>query len=49
MISLIHGILKKWYKRTYIEKGNEPTDVENELMVTKGERRRRRHKLGVGN
>ena len=36
MISLIHRLFKKWYKRAYVEKGKEPTDVENELMVTKG-------------
>ena len=27
---------KKWYKWTYLQ--NRPTDIENKLMVTKGER-----------
>ena len=35
---LICGILKKWYKWTYIQNRNRPTDIENKLMVTKGER-----------
>ena len=30
-------ILKKWYKWTYIKNRNRSTDVENKLMVTKGE------------
>ena len=30
--------LKKWYKRTYLHDRNRVTDVENKLMVTKGER-----------
>ena len=38
MISLICGILKKRYKRTYLRNRNRPTDIENKLMVTKGER-----------
>ena len=29
---------KKWYKWTYIQNRNRPTDIENKLMVTKGER-----------
>ena len=28
--------LKKWYKWTYLQNRNRVTDVENELMVTKG-------------
>ena len=36
--------LKKWYKWTYLRKGNRVTDVESELMVTRGEGGR--HKLG---
>ena len=30
--------LKKWYKWTYLQNRNRPTDIENKLMVTKGER-----------
>ena len=30
--------LKKWYKWTYIQNRNTPTDPENKPMVTKGER-----------
>ena len=30
--------LKKWYKWTYLQNINRVTDVENKLMVTKGER-----------
>ena len=29
---------KKWYKWTYLQNRNKPTDFENKLMVTKGER-----------
>ena len=29
--------LKKWYKWTYLQKRNRSTDIENKLMVTKGE------------
>ena len=29
---------KKWYKWTYIQNRNRPTDIENKLMLTKGER-----------
>ena len=29
--------LKKWYKRTYLQNRNRLTDMENKLMVTKGE------------
>ena len=29
---------KKWYKWTYLQNRNRFTDVENKLMVTKGER-----------
>ena len=36
MISLICGILKKWYKWTYLGNRNRPTDIENKLTVTKG-------------
>ena len=31
-------ILKKWYKRTYIQNRNRSIDIENKFMVTKGER-----------
>ena len=30
--------LKKWYKWTYLQKRNRPTDIGNKFMVTKGER-----------
>ena len=29
--------LKKWYKRTYLQNRNRVTDVENKLMITKGQ------------
>ena len=29
--------LKKWYKGTYLQNRNGLTDIENKLMVTKGE------------
>jgi len=29
---------KKWYKRTYSQNRNRLTDLENKLMITKGER-----------
>ena len=35
---------KKWYKWTYLQNGNRITDVENKIMVTKGEKGR--DKLG---
>ena len=34
--------LKKWYKSTYLQSRNRVTDVENKLMVTRGEKRGRR-------
>ena len=37
MISLTRGILKKMIQRTYLQ--NRLTDIENKLMVTKGERK----------
>ena len=37
---------KIWYKRTYLQNRNRLTDIENKLMVTKGERAGR-DKLGV--
>ena len=37
MIWLICGILKKWYKGTYLQNRNRVTNVENKLMVTRGE------------
>ena len=30
--------LKEWYEWTYLQNGNRLTDLENKLMVTKGER-----------
>ena len=40
---------KKWYKWIYLQNRNRVTDVENKLMVTKGEGggAGRRDKLGV--
>ena len=40
MISLIFGIVKKkkLYKCTYFQNRNRPIDIENKLIVTKGER-----------
>ena len=32
------GILKRWYKWTYLQNRNRLTDLENKFMVTKGER-----------
>ena len=29
--------LKKWYKWTYLQNRNRLADIENKLMVTKGE------------
>ena len=31
-------ILSKWYQRMYLQNRNRVTDVENKLMVTRGER-----------
>ena len=31
--------LKRWYTWTYLQNRNRVTDVENKLMVTKGEKR----------
>ena len=45
MILLICGILKN-NTNEFIYKTNRLTDIENKLMVTKGERKRR-DKLGV--
>ena len=30
----------KWYKWTHFQNRTKPTDIENRLMVTKGERER---------
>ena len=35
MISLICGILKKWFKWTYPQNRNRVTDIENIVMATK--------------
>ena len=37
---------KKWYKWTYLQNRNRLTDLENKLMVTKGEKVGGRDKLG---
>ena len=41
--------LKKWYKRTHLQNRNRLIDIENKLMVTKGESLEggRRNKLGI--
>ena len=39
---------KKSDTNELIYKTNRPTDIENKLMVTKGERGWRRDKIGVG-
>ena len=36
-ISLICGILKRWYMQTYLQSKNSVTDVENKRVATKGE------------
>ena len=36
-----------WYKWTYLQDKNRPTDFENKLMVIKRERCKGRDKLGV--
>ena len=38
MILLICSILKKVYKRAYLQNRNKVADVENKLIVTKRER-----------
>ena len=38
MILLICSILKKVYKWAYLQNRNNVADVENKLIVTKGER-----------
>ena len=40
-ITYIRNLKKKWYRWTYIQNRNRPTDIENKLTVTKGERIRR--------
>ena len=48
IISFICG-LKKLYKGTYSQNWNKLTDMENKLMVTKGDREGwEGNKLGVG-
>ena len=36
-ITYTWNLKKKWYKWTYLQNRNIPTDIENKLMVTKGE------------
>ena len=33
----VESNFKKWYKWTYLQNRNRLTDIENKLMVTKGE------------
>ena len=40
--------LKEWYKWTYIQKENRCTDIENKLLVTKGQRGREGQIRGLG-
>ena len=37
-ITYMWNLKKKWYKWTYIQSRNRPTDIENKLMVTKEEK-----------
>ena len=37
-ITYMWNLKKIWYKWIYIQNRNRPTDTENKLMVTKGER-----------
>ena len=39
MISLIRGILKRWYKWTYLQNKNRPIDTENKFTVPKRDNR----------
>ena len=39
IISLNMWKLKKWYRRICSQKGNRVTDLENNVMVTRGEKR----------
>ena len=36
-ITHMWNLKKNWYKWTYLQNRNRPTDLENELMVTRGE------------
>ena len=36
-ITCMWNVKKKWYKWTYLQSRNRLTDVENKLVVTKGE------------
>ena len=38
----LSSLTKKWYKWTYSQNRNRPTDAENKLRLTKGDRRRDR-------
>ena len=35
IISFIEGILKKWYKWTYLQNRNRLTDIENKTIIIK--------------
>ena len=39
--------LRKWYKWTYLQNRNRLTDIESNLMVTKGEKLGGGDKLGM--
>ena len=51
IISFIEGILKKWYKWTYLQNRNRLTDIENKTIIIKEDSggRDRRDKLWVWN
>ena len=36
-ITYMWNLKKKWYKWTYLQNRNRPSDIENKLMVNKGE------------
>ena len=40
--------LKKWYKWMYMQNKNRLTDIENELVLTKGEREEEGQIRGMG-
>ena len=35
--SYVESNFKKWYKWTYLQDKNRPTDIENKFIVTKAE------------
>ena len=47
-ITYMWDLKNKWYKWTYSDNGNRLTDLENKLMVTRGEGQGGRDRLGFG-